>query len=259
MIRRLGGLSLLILFLNGCGNSAVVTSTSSENEITSIESVMENFIRNEMAGDTPEDRDNQIILMCSQTKDAMQTETDLLTSVLGEYVDEFKALDFNSLSFDRKYAIWTDACRKVISERPELKVRFDQDSAANSEKFKKLQKQLDVLDKKALKLGDGTYSEMLNAQNSLEYMIQQGAQYSLTGQSREVENASCSPTTYSRWAKGEPGGTWYCYLYFLDGNEPYTIKVSGSEWGGKADQGASAGNFIEFKVSDELQEWLNRS
>jgi len=257
MITKLVSIAVLTLFLSGCGGSSIVGSSNS------IENVMENYIRNEMAGDTPAEKDNRIIFMCSQTRDTMQTETDLLTNTLGELVDEFKALDFNSLTFDIKFKIWTDACRKVISERPELKEKFDQVALENSkiaiensEKSKRLQKQADILNKKVSKIGGGSYYEMLEAEIALEILIERGAQFSLTGQSREVEEASCSPTTYSSWFKGEPGGTWYCYMYFLDGSEPYTINVSGARWGGVADKGSSAGDFVEFKVSDELREWL---
>lgn len=255
MITKFVSIAVLTLFLSGCGFISTVESSNS------IENVMENEIRNEMAGDTPAKKDNQIILMCSQTRDAMQ-EIGLFTT-LGEFVDEFKALDFNSLTFDRQFKIWTDACRKVISERPELKEKFDQVALENSkiaiensEKSKRLQKQADILNKKVSKIGGGSYYEMLEAEIALEILIERGAQFSLTGQSREVEEASCSPTTYSSWFKGEPGGTWYCYMYFLDGSEPYTINVSGSRWGGVADKGSSAGDFVEFKVSDELREWL---
>lgn len=257
MRKRLASFGIFAMVLTGCGGSTSETTAPSIKALDSIDTVMENYVRNEMTGDTPEEKDNQIILMCSQTRDVMQNKVQLF-SALGDYVDEFKELDFNSLSFDEQFTSWTKACTKVIMERPELKVRFDKLSVENQAVSDKFQKQLDVLDKKANKLGGGSYREMLYAQNKLESLIEGGAQYSLTGQGRDVEDASCSPTTYSIWSQAEPSGTWYCYLYFLEGNEPYTINVIGSRWGGKADRGSSSGEFIEFKVSDDLNNWLQQ-
>jgi hypothetical protein len=258
MRKRLVSFGLFAMVLTGCGSSTSETTEPSIKSLDSIDTVMENYVRNELDGDTPKEKDDRIVFMCSQTREAMQNKTALLTSTLGEYVDEFKELNFNSLSFDEKFTSWTKACAKVIMERPELKVQFDKLSVENQAVSDKFQKQLDVLDKKANKLGGGSYREMLYAQNKLESLIEGGAQYSLTGQGRDVEDASCSPTTYSIWSQAEPSGTWYCYLYFLEGNEPYTINVSGSRWGGKADRGSSSGDFIEFKVSDDLNNWLEQ-
>ena len=138
------------MVLTGCGSSTSETTAPSIKALDSIDTVMENYVRNEMTGDTPEEKDNQIILMCSQTRDVMQNKVQLF-SALGDYVDEFKELDFNSLSFDEQFTSWTKACTNVIMERPELKVRFDKLSVDNQAVSDKFQKQLDVLDKKANK------------------------------------------------------------------------------------------------------------
>jgi hypothetical protein len=250
-----------ILLLSACGNSNVPISSNTDRPIpphlkkSDLDIATENYIRNEMVGDTPEEKDAQIVLLCSQTRE--QKELQSLFSAMGEFVDEFKALDFNSLSYDQQFSLWSKACAVILKERPELQAQSEKMFAKNDSVSKKLQKELDILDGKTSKQGGGTYRELLDAEWSLENLISQGAQYSLTGQNREVEDVSCFATTYSRWENGQPNGKWYCYFYFLDGDEPYTINVNGSDWGGKADRGSSAGKILEYKISDSLKKYLN--
>lgn len=228
---------------------------------TEVQTYLEDWLRDFMDfASTYDDNTNNLLRSCTQSQEEAE-------SFLGTVPDIKKAREkfLNKLTPDAEYRAWTNACKIVIDERPGAKeklVDFQKAQEVEAEKARvaseKFQKELDILDKKANKLGGGSYREMLNARSDLESLIEQGAQYSLTGQGRDVEKASCEPTSYSSWSQGEPGGKWYCYLQFLDGDEPYTINVDGTRWGGKADRGSSAGGIVNFKVSSELEEWLSK-
>jgi hypothetical protein len=258
---KISVVAFAVMLLSACGNSNVSSSSDTVRPTpphlkkSDLDIATENYIRNEMVGDTPQEKDAQIVLLCSQTRE--QKELQSLFGAMGDFVDEFKALKFNSLSYDQQFDLWEKACAVILKERPELQAQSEKIFAKNDFESKKLQKELDDLNAKTSKQGGGTYSELLDAQWALEKLIAQGAQFSLTGQSREVEDVSCFATTYSRWENGIPSATWYCYFYFLDGNEPYTISVNGSKWGGKADRGSSAGKILEYKISDSLKKSLN--
>lgn len=262
MNKLLPVLAISTVLLSGCTDSSKEVAPLSAYEqrkqsVNKFQAALENWLRNAKnpIGDTDSDwKDNFIINSCSDTRES----TLYFLSQLAMFNDEFKALDFDKIGEDNQFTFWTNACKTVLDERPGLREKSDALLEKNAIASNKLQQELDVLDKKANKLGGGSYSEMLDALIDLESLIEQGAEYSLTGQGRDVENASCEPTTYSRWSQGQPGGKWYCYLEFLDGNEPYTINIDGTRWGGKADRGSSAGTLVNFKVSSELKEWLSK-
>ena len=250
------------LLLSGCADSSkeevpLSAYEAKKQRINKFQAALENWLRdakNPLGDNDPDWKDNFLINSCSDTRKSTLN----FLSQLAMYNDEFKALGFDKIGEDNQFTFWTQACNTVLDERPGLREKSDSVLEKNQMASDKLQQELDVLDKKANKLGGGSYSEMLDALSDLESLIEQGAEYSLTGQGRNVENASCEPTTYSRWSQGAPGGKWYCYLEFLDGDEPYTINVDGTRWGGKADRGSSAGSFVNFKVSSELKEWLSK-
>ena len=242
------------LLITGCASSS---SEEVQREYqTTLEGFLREYAKDEYDGSV---KGNDLLaIWCSKSKEeTLSFLEDLL------YVQAAREKFLNQLNPNTEFMRWTSACNIVINERPgayEALIAEKEEKKVASEKARvasvKFQKELDVLDKKAIKLGLGSYTEMLYASNKLESLIEEGAQYSLTGQGRVVENASCYPTTYSLWSGGEPSSTWYCYLNFLDGGEPYTIKVNGSRWGGSADRGSSAGDLIEFNVSRALEDWL---
>jgi len=256
--KSIAGALITAVLLSGCASSSseeVATEVQTE-----VQTMLENFFRTKAVNsyDRSVNGDDMLAIWCSWSKEKTLSFLD------GQDAIKAKREKFlNKLNPDMEFMYWTNACNIVIDERPgarEKLVALQEEKGVAADKSraasKKFQKELDVLDKKANKLGGGSYTQMLAATSSLESFIKQGAQFSLTGQGRDVQFASCSPTTYSTWDQGEPGGSWYCWLHFLDGSEGYTINVNGSNWGGKADRGSSAGSSVEFKVSKALQDWL---
>ena len=111
-------------------------------------------------------------------------------------------------------------------------------------------------DEKALKAGYGDLREYLSATSRAKKLIESGAQYSLTGTQREVQNASCSATQYSSWSQGEPDGWWSCYINFLGGSDLYSVEFSNGNWSGKADGGRSSGRDLNWNIPQGLLGWI---
>jgi|688.fasta_scaffold237631_1 hypothetical protein len=268
LVQTVSALFSVSLLITGCASSGSEKVQLSAYEAkkqretiiqTEVQTYLEDWLRRFMDfADTYDDNTNNLLRSCTESKEENASFLKIMPGI-----EKAREKFLDKLTPDMEFTYWNNACNIVINERPGAKeklVAFQKQKEVDAEKAQvasaKFQKELDILDKKANKLGNGSYEEMLDAESALESLIEQGAQFSLTGQGRDVEDVSCSPTTYSSWSQGEPGGTWYCYLYFLDGSEPYTINVSGSRWGGKADRGSSAGDFVEFKVSSALKNWL---
>jgi hypothetical protein len=111
-------------------------------------------------------------------------------------------------------------------------------------------------DDRAIAAGSGDLADYLSATASAESLIKAGAQYSLTGASREVQSAYCWATQYSLWFQGEPGGWWSCYINFLGGGEGYSVEFSNGNWSGKADSGSRAGRDLNWKIPEGLTQWM---
>lgn len=249
------GLILIGLLVSGCSEPTMQEKDAQDKVI------FEEALKSHFSGAN----DDYIALLCT---DSPSEKLDTLNILYEDNERFIESISRTNVSFDviaraTKILIFDKVCEDLsktgnVAQWIDLYKAEDEQEEKRTQEFEeKFGKEIENLDKKANQLGNGTYTEMLMASSELENLILDGAEFSLTGQERMVEAASCSATRYSTWADGEPDGTWYCYLDFLDGGEPYTVNVNGSRWGGKADRGASAGDFLKFKLSSGLKDWLN--
>lgn len=189
-----------------------------------------------------------------------------------DYFDGSKPGDFPTS--EKTKAIYA-ACEEIVLENSELEKRVQarikenleliaREEAAEKqrleEQFRKIEPLLTFWNDKASSEGQGDIADYFIAASQAERQIESGAQYSLTGASREVESATCWATVRSLWWDGEPGGWWSCGIDFLGGDlEFYSIEFSGSSWSGKPDGGSGAGRDLNWKIPDELEIWLRQN
>jgi len=112
---------------------------------------------------------------------------------------------------------------------------------------------LDKLNKKALSYGYGTYKEFVVAQGAAGDLIRSGAQYALTGNSRDVQSASCEASKNSTWVGGNPGGYWNCFIRFIGESDFYAVEFVGQKWSGKI---GSTGSSINWNTSSDFDSWF---
>jgi hypothetical protein len=135
--------------------------------------------------------------------------------------------------------------------------RLEKERIATEKLRAKYEPLLEQWNERAREAGLGDLSDYFSATSSAESLITAGAQYSLTGASREVQSASCWPTQYSLWSQGEPGGWWSCYINFLGGGDSYSVEFSGGSWSGNADAGSRAGRELNWKIPQGLLDWMD--
>jgi hypothetical protein len=167
------------------------------------------------------------------------------------------------------------ACEVIFLKNPELKERVESRINKNKElmarkeaaerqeleeQYRKIEPLLTFWNNKASNEGQGDIADYLWATSQAERLIESGAQYSLTGSSREVESATCWATDRSFWSRGEPDGWWNCGIDFLGGDlEFFSIEFSGTSWSGTPDGGVRAGRDLDWQIPDELEVWLRQN
>lgn len=133
-------------------------------------------------------------------------------------------------------------------------------SEALKREFEKIKPTLKYWNEKASKSGSGDLGDYLTAISSAEREIKAGAQYSLTGSSREVESSTCWATDRSRWSGGNPSGWWVCGIDFVGSDlEFFSVEFSNGSWSGKPDQGSQAGRELNWKIPDSVIDWVNEN
>lgn len=189
-----------------------------------------------------------------------------------DYFDGAKPGDFPTSEKTEKIY---EACDELALENPELKKRVQvrikknkdliaakeaAEKRALEEEFKKIEPLLTFWNNKASNEGGGDIADYFFATSQAEKQLESGAQYSLTGTSRDVERALCWATDRSYWSRGEPSGWWSCGIDFLGGDmDFFSIEFSGSSWSGKPDGGVRAGRDLDWKIPDEVESWLRKN
>jgi hypothetical protein len=121
--------------------------------------------------------------------------------------------------------------------------------------------QLEKWDNKLSELGSGGLRNYLQASAATEYLIRQGAAYSLTGVSRgAVQAVSCDATDRSFWSRGVPTGWWSCLIDFEGSDyELFSVEFTENSWRGVPDRGRQAGTDLNnIDIPQNLIEWLGR-
>lgn len=133
-------------------------------------------------------------------------------------------------------------------------------SDAMKREFQKIKPTLKYWNEKASKSGSGDLGDYLTAISSAEREITAGAQYSLTGASREVQSSTCWATDRSQWNGGNPSGWWLCGINFVGSDfELFSIEFSNGSWSGKPDRGSQAGRELNWKIPDSVLDWVNEN
>ena len=133
-------------------------------------------------------------------------------------------------------------------------------SEALKREFEKIKPTLKYWNEKASKSGSGDLGDYLTAISSAEGEIKAGAQFSLTGASREVQSSTCWATDRSRWNGGNPSGWWLCGINFVGADfEIFSIEFLNGSWSGKPDRGSQAGRELNWKIPDSVLDWVNEN
>jgi hypothetical protein len=133
-------------------------------------------------------------------------------------------------------------------------------SEALEREFEKIKPTLKYWNEKASKSGSGDLGDYLTAISSAEREITAGAQYSLTGASREVQSSTCWATDRSQWNGGNPSGWWLCGINFVGSDfELFSIEFSNGSWSGKPDRGSQAGRELNWKIPGSVLDWVNEN
>jgi hypothetical protein len=258
LIRVLSFSALLIL--TSCGNSSIATPERALKAV-SFDAQVEicSFMREEI-----DYGDELVKMLYSKSREWRKQEEIIKIAYLPE----------NEMYLEKSGEIWS-ACE--LLKKNDDKLRLQVENAISKKKSQSLEKDrllsealqrelekirpaLIYWNEKASNSGSGDLGEYLGAISSAETNIKAGAQFSLSGTSREVQSSTCWATDRSRWTGGSPSGWWLCGINFVGSDfEIFSIEFSNGSWSGKPDGGSQAGRELNWKIPDSVLDWVNRN
>ena len=245
--------------LTACGNSNIATPERALKAV-SFEAQVEicSFMKEEI-----DDGDELVKMLYSKSREWRNQEEIIKIAYLPE----------NEMYLEKSEEIWS-ACELLKNDDDKLKLQvenviskkksqsLEKDrllSEALMRELEKIKPVLNYWNDKASNSGSGDLGNYLSAISSAEANIKAGAQFSLSGTSREVQSSTCWATDRSRWTGGDPSGWWLCGINFVGSDfEIFSIEFSNGSWSGKPDGGSQAGRELNWKIPDSILEWVDK-